>query len=662
MSSFVPSAAYHPDLDIRLGAHGPPPWAQRLVSAREPNAACWLVVMPRRAGKSWLASGIVNARPAGTTTRIDLRDRRAVIERAGLQCLLGVTHTPELDAKLLIIDEPGFGEGDSHRIDPRLVAIGLKALRSAGVVPVVFATPLEHSLLVRELGADAPKDILRPPALNMVEVGRMTARQSDWAPDVARAVGAVDPSWLQTPFLLEVVLQVAEEHPSLRGDVPALLTAAVDAANVGHQYLDQLFHNGLAAKQRADLRGSRWRDAGIEIPELGALQLLTETRVRGDPVLTDHLPEVLRVHHITDLHHGGPMRPNVVAKDRSRAGHNIALLAGAGSPLDSYLGHVRQLRKEGRAPHLVIVTGDLVNRPSTDFGEQALAWLAALEATLAPHSDLGDGEPRIVLTGGNHDVAWDLCLNPHSEARHAWFADTFARYPHPQLNEPMWDERRVFVKYARAGLRIALLGSAESGGEVARDEDRALIAEHRDSFTAADEEEAISDLVTSFERLDPGVVAHAILDRLAPEAGYVTVAAIHHPLSPVPAVEVAPYTGIVNAGQVKQALAHANTALVLHGHTHLGFLAAERLLGPTPGWTLRIAGAAALASAASREQNGYNEIFLAREGDNHSVVVRHVRFDGGRWEADRGIGFRPGEPAELNYDELVADAATRSRG
>ena len=169
----------------------------------------------------------------------------------------------------------------------------------------------------------------------------------------------------------------------------------------------------------------------------------------------------------------------------------------------------------------------------------------------------------------------------------------------------------------------------------------------------------VRELIHSFERLDPGIVARDILDQLTNEPGYVTIAALHHPLSPVPSVEIAPYTGIVNAGQAKRALIAAHTALVLHGHTHLGFLAAERLLGLPANWTLRIAGASTLASAASDEQNGYNEIFLAREGPSHRILVRPVRLDGGQWLPQEGIAFSPGDPDEYTIADLVKDNQPR---
>jgi 3',5'-cyclic AMP phosphodiesterase CpdA len=658
MTHFAPSGAYQHELDIRCTGTQVPGWLQPLVAGRPPNAESWLVVMPRRAGKTWLAAGIVHARPAGRTQRVDLRDPASSIRKAGMGCLLGATSTaPEVAGEVLLVDEPGLAHQGSRGggIEASKLAAGLARVRQTGAVPVVFATPMEHYLLMPHLGPDAVKDVLLPPPLGDDEIARMTSRAPQWAPGTAEQISQVAPDWLSLPFLLELILRVAEDQPRLRDDIPTLLRAGLDEAKGRHEYLLQVLHNGLSVEQRAELRAGRWRAAGVDVPAVAAPTLLARTGVAQDPVVASHLPGVLRIHHISDLHHGGNLRANVDAKDATRAGHHMAVLAGAGSPLDSYLGHVRQLAALGRAPHLVIASGDIVNRPDQESGERALAWLSELGTMLAGHPDLAPADPRVVLVGGNHDVSWELSLDRHQEARHQWFAETFAGYPHPDLQLPDHRSRRLFLRYPDAGLRVALLGSAESGGEASRDQDRALLDEYQARFRKAEDEGAIRELIYGFERLDPGIVARDVLDRLVPEPGYLTLAVLHHPLSPVPSVEIAPYTGIINAGQAKRALINACTALVLHGHTHLGFLAAERLLGLPANWTIRIAGAATLASAASDEQNGYNEIFVAREGPGHRVLVRPVRLDGGQWISQHGIAFSPGAPGEYEMADLLKD-------
>lgn len=701
MSVFRPSQAYRADLDIRLGAGRLPSWIRPPAEGAAPNSAAWLVVMPRRAGKTWLAQGIEDLRADGGTIRVDLRSSVSV-RRTRLGCLIGAKPAPQAgEGQLVIVDEPALARPGGPGVPPEVLAAGLQRVRDRGATALVLATPAESALLVPHLGPDVRKDVLRPPVLDAGECARMAARAPQWAPALVERLSEADPGWLHTPFLLEMALHTAEERPALRADPEALLRAAVEVADDRHEYIQQWFHNGLGEQHRAALRASRWRAAGLPValPAAGgpapadrrhgaaggaapaddryddpvfygaAADADGEDRVRGgasladDPVLARHLPEVLRVHHISDLHHGGLLSSTVDAKDPTQAGHRIAALAGAGTALDSYLDHVRQLAAQGRAPHLVVVTGDIVDRPSDTHGAVARTWLDELARLLAPHRDLRPDDPRVLLVGGNHDVSWDLALDPSPQARHRWFAANFTGLPHPDLQLADPRARRLYVGYPGIGLRFALLGSAESGGEAARDEDRELLHGIRQRYLDAAGGDAgagagdadVAAVVKDFVRHDPGVIARGVLDRLAAEHGYVTVAALHHPLSPVPAVEVAPYSGVVNAGQAKRALAAARTALVLHGHTHLGFAAAERLLGSGPPWTVRIAGAPALASRETEERNGYNELFVAREGGAHTLAVRTVRLDGGQWTAGEVYAFRPGAADERELADLCAD-------
>ncbi|NJP44259.1 metallophosphoesterase [Actinacidiphila epipremni] len=687
MSVFRPSQSYRADLDVRLGGGRLPSWIRPAAEGAAPNSAAWLVVMPRRAGKTWLAHGIAGARPAGRTVQVDLRSS-ASVRKTKLGCLTGGKTAPPVAAgQLVIVDEPALARPGGPGVDPAVLAAGLHRVEDTGATALVLATPAESKLLVPHLGPDVRKDVLRPPVLDAAECARMAARAPQWAPELVRRIAAAEPGWLHTPFLLELALHAAEEHPDLRADLDAVLSAAAEEAEDRHEYIAQWFGNGLAEQHRAALRAARWHTAGLPValdPADAALYVYgaapaaaqapaaqapvpapaaARASLADDPVLGRHLPEVLRVHHISDLHHGGRLSATVDTKDRTAAGHTIAALAGAGTALDSYLDHVRQLAAQGRAPHLVVVTGDLVDRPSAAHGEQARTWLAALAGLLAPHRDLRTGDPRVLLVGGNHDVSWDLALDPSPQARHQWFADTFAGLPHPDLHLADPRERRLHITYPGVGLRFALLGSAESGGEAAHDADRERLAAFLARYVAAGEQESadVGAVVRDFERHDPGVIARGVLDRLAPEPGYVTVAALHHPLSPVPAVEVAPYSGVVNAGQAKRALTTARASLVLHGHTHLAFAAAERLLDAGPPWTLRIAGAPALASRDTEERNGYNELLVAREGGAHTLAFRTVRLDGGQWAPGPVHAFRPGAPQEHPLAELCADVPGQAR-
>lgn len=692
MSVFRPSQSYRADLDVRLGPGRLPSWIRPPAEGARPNSAAWLVVMPRRAGKTWLAAGIAGLRADGGTVRVDLRSSVSV-RRTRLGCLTGARPAPPVEeGQLVIVDEPALARPGGPGVPPEALAEGLLRVKDTGATALVLATPAESALLVGHLGPDVRKDVLRPPVLDADECARMAARAPQWAPALVERLRAADPGWLHTPSSSNSPCTPPRSAPRCAptrsaaagrrrgGRRPPRVHPAVVPQRARRAAPRRPARCPLACRRphRPGQDGARRvrgtgvrRGSAADVTAYGAAAVDAADRVRrgaslaDDPVLARHLPEVLRVHHISDLHHGGRLSATVDTKDPTQAGHRIAALAGAGTALDSYLDHVRQLAAQGRAPHLVVVTGDIVDRPSEAHGALARGWLDDLAALLAPHRDLRPDDPRVLLVGGNHDVSWDLALDPSPQARHRWFAANFAGLPHPDLQLADPRERRLYVGYQGVGLRFALLGSAESGGEAARDEDRELLRGFQERYLAAGggadgaaasaDDAGIAAAVRDFERHDPGVIARGVLDRLSAGHGYVTVAALHHPLSPVPAVEVAPYSGVVNAGQAKRALAAARISLVLHGHTHLAFAAAERLLGAGPPWTLRIAGAPALASRETEERNGYNELFVAREGGAHSLAVRTVRLDGGQWTPGEVYAFRPGAADECDLAELCAD-------
>ncbi|MCL2732503.1 MAG: hypothetical protein FWE15_21065, partial [Actinomycetia bacterium] len=137
MTVFSASQSYHHELDVRLVDGRPVPgWAHPLVGGRSPNSVAWLVVMPRRAGKSWLAQGIARARPQEGTVAVDLRYPRQV-RRRGLDGLTGGPHPPAVErGQLLVVDEPALGTGGT---DPAVLVEGLTQVREQGGIPVVFA-------------------------------------------------------------------------------------------------------------------------------------------------------------------------------------------------------------------------------------------------------------------------------------------------------------------------------------------------------------------------------------------------------------------------------------------------------------------------------------------------------------------------------------------
>ncbi|MCA9687451.1 MAG: metallophosphoesterase, partial [Myxococcales bacterium] len=186
----------------------------------------------------------------------------------------------------------------------------------------------------------------------------------------------------------------------------------------------------------------------------------------ADPVIAQHLPPPVRIHHISDLHFGPKSADRVDAKDGGPVGAALAQGAGVGPVRDDYRDWLGSL-PTSRRPHLLVVSGDLAEFAKGEEFAAARQWLEQVESMLAAHPELADG-PRLLLVGGNHDVDWkraEDASDPHG--RHAPMAEALPDWPRPRLERPPSDsERSAHLRYPGAGLEVALLGSAEYGGEI----------------------------------------------------------------------------------------------------------------------------------------------------------------------------------------------------
>ena len=207
-------------------------------------------------------------------------------------------------------------------------------------------------------------------------------------------------------------------------------------------------------------------------------------------------------------------------------------------------------------------------------------------------------------------------------------------------------------------MEFLLLGSAEFGGQKEEDAvwDRLvnLLNEVRQETVAQIDQnqwDEVSKRLEHLSRIDPGLVHDDDLTRARKHEWKqpVRIAVLHHPVSPLPSTEVASYTGLINAGRVKNLLMEKRFCLVLHGHLHLGWFAAERRPGQHDDWTLHIAAAPTLGSRETQHALGYNVIEVARESNRRfSVMVSRVSHDtGGGWleKEKETMG-----PIELEFD------------
>ena len=539
-------------------------WADRL-RHEAPEGAFWPLVGTRRSGKTWALRGIHAQVPEAA--RLDLRGKKLSAVRQAAR-------------DILLLDEPGpllLHEG------PALLDT-LVGLREEGARILIAMSPREWAEIAA-LRPEGPevclKDLYTMPALSVDGAARLAR-----TPRGADLLASLPPGWTHNPFLLELLLGVAEARPG--ATVEEVIRETLGESRTSqYKYLAHAFEEGLSAEQRALVR----RAARVGLSgDSDDRQLLTRTgllRPDGegllDPVLADHLPPPVVIHHVTDVHFGDKAANTADIKDPGEAAQRLGRDAGAEHPATTWL---RWIQTRQRRPHLTWITGDLAERATPAEFALARAWLDALAPLLAPHPDLEAEDPRIALVPGNHDVDWGAAAGATREDRHRPFADAVSPHPHAELHNAQ--RRAPVVLYRRLGLSLALLGSAVRGGE-------------RDAGASP---------------LDPGLVPDRDLKALEGHAWRtpLRVALVHHPVNPVPAgPEIRAYAGLLNAGAVKAALLKSQVALVLHGHQHQRWIGEERWHGSAQ--TLRFASAPSLGSREVGESRGFLELTLQREGD-----------------------------------------------
>ncbi len=654
--TFNPQGGYKKSRDVRN-------WSAlaQLVGEGEPQGLFWPLVGARRSGKTWGLKG-VEALLGEKRARYVSLDGYAKLSR--VKCG---------DVEILMLDEPGshiftraaIVSGCIREVDPPRAAALLKwcrARRDEGKRLLVAMSPGEWSALCSIAGVSISahdlQENLRPLTAEQVEKLART--------NPARALlPLLPPHWKRNPFLLELLLQQAEKRgdlakPADQVDIAVLLRKSLDEANrpTKWNYTTQVLYEGLSRAQQEELRAVAREES---VSDSAARDLLRESGLitagehrdeLADPVIADHMPPPLRIHHVSDVHVGRKSASRANVTGAGTTAEKLGRAVGQGPVRESYSEHVVQCASRGCGPHLLIVSGDLVEIGAPEEYEQAKRWIESVRASLNDHVALSPDDPRVVIVPGNHDVDWNQTRGQAgARKRHVPFARAMSGYPRPRLEEPPETRKIEVVRYPEAGIEIVLLGSAEFGGEL---EDVSLIKlldDARERAIAADnagDAETAQKLRDGLGRLDPGLVHNNDLSGLRRHTWRepVRLAVLHHPVSPMPSItDVGPYAGLLNAGAVKNAMIAVKISLVLHGHQHSAWFAEERWPDRSA-HTLRIAAAPSLGSWAVSEKHGYNEILVYREGERYEVEVRRVLRDGDSWQPTGArMSFEPGGPS-----------------
>lgn len=610
------------------------------------NGVLWPLVAARRAGKTWTLQALLhrwNELSPGSARYLDLRRPNPNFGAPGQhQCLL--------------LDEPG----EFLQNNGRGFLEHLNEFYRDNVIIVAAMTPAEWEL-IRDIGERSahisPKDLLFLSPLGAPEAQRLARTAM-----AATLLSTLPPNWTRNPFLLELLFETAERYPERAGTPRELIRAVLDRCDDEENfYFKTVFLEGLSPSQRVALKHvARALEADpLEAPERGILercgliqQDMGQVFTLGDPVLEAYLSP-LRIHHISDIHIGPKAAEMVWVKEKGTHGERLGKGAGSGPVRESYLNHLRALHAQGRAPHLIFVSGDITETGEPEQYQAAKEWFSALRDQLAEHSQLNENDPRILLVGGNHDVDWRQSLGTHdARARHQPFAEAFRDYPRPKLEVDPKERTLASVSYPDLGVEILLLGSAEFGGEEEKDPDRAEVLKVVDKLRerAALESDVLESLKLRdrVARIDPGLVHHADLQKAKehPWKQPIRIAMLHHPVSPLPATEISRYSGLINAGEVKDALLHRGFCMVLHGHAHTAWFGCEQWPGRHKDRSIYVAAAASLGSREVQEHHGFNEIEVLRDrrgekAQYHLVVRRFLREGTETWVEKGEMEFTP---------------------
>lgn len=608
------------------------------VSELPPAGVVWLLLAPRRGRKTWTLRGLENRfNKSRNALYIDLSTDTN-----------NRFHQHFERGSIVLLDEP------LTNLDPRSRASNFlqrcAELYALGVRVVLALTPREYQLL---LAVDKKKLVSIDALLNIPPLSRQEADTlAGTDTEAKQLVATAGADWYRSAYRLVLLFETNVSHRATDGSPLShrdLLRTVIQSCEMGNvKYFENVVKRGLSEQQQEtllDVVTHGVTSVSPTITETLELAHLIEKHPDeggyriADPILAWHLAP-LRIHHISDIHVGPKSAESIDAKE-------AGLLADAmdrGAVREGYLSHVRKLKNAGRAPHLLVISGDVVEWATEAQYREARRFLDELHPYLDAHPLLDAADPRLLLVGGNHDVDWSQTRGGPIQMRHQRFAHAFSGYPHPHLEEP--PERRCLrvVSYPDLGLEILLLGSSEFGGEIEEDRERWQLQKEMAKLPrdpSKQDRAKAEELATQAARIDPGLVHSRDLDRVGEHRFRqpIRIAVLHHPLSPLPSTEVTRWAGLLNAGAVKQTLFGAGISLVLHGHVHAGFFAEERWPGRHDGRALRIAAAPSLGSREIAENNGFNEIEIRRDRDgdgrqSHRIVVRRWVREGERsWRA-----------------------------
>ncbi len=213
MAEFQAGGSFDVNRDVR-----PPTELWARVSQRNPNGVAWPLVAARRSGKTWCLQALKQLAPPAIAQVLDLRYPK---DRARFRSQSSETY--------LLIDEPGEWLEGRDGVNTLLDICDQR--KKSGLTTLVAFAPTEWAQVRHARGTNGsfdPRDLLWLDALTDGQLQKLT-RNIAWA---RQLVESLPQRWRQNPYLLELLLQMAESDPTLRANLPELLPVVLEESSV----------------------------------------------------------------------------------------------------------------------------------------------------------------------------------------------------------------------------------------------------------------------------------------------------------------------------------------------------------------------------------------------------------------------------------------------
>lgn len=271
---------------------------------------------------------------------------------------------------------------------------------------------------------------------------------------------------------------------------------------------------------------------------------------------------------------------------------------------------------------LIALMGDITSKGDLEQFARALKQLSPLLDVRARNAKA----KRVVMVPGNHDVNRPLALQDGLEGKFAPLNDVLKSLGWPTM--PIRDIHKIAVDGQQGSVTAFLLNTCLGCGEkryIPSTVQSAIIAAIDAALAGPSAAMALDEY---YEQLDTPALDEAALRRIGRELQSLPLKSLpvliaHHNILPQREPRLAPYSELVNGGQLRRLLTQSDRpVLYLHGHIHDDPV---EIISDGTKRTSKV-----VSVSAPCIMDGFNEItiYVARDGSPCGVRVHPIRLRG----------------------------------